>query len=154
MTGKQHARLLGLFFWLFTAFNLLIVAVIAVLYISIFGFVFTQAPQRAGDPDPAVIMTILIAVFAFVLIFTVMFSIPKMVAGYGLRNEKTWARVWSIVACVMAVMSFPLGTALGVYGLIFLLGDEGKRYFESIEYGRLTSENPSLSTAPPPDSWR
>jgi len=154
MTGKQHARLLGILFWVFTALNVVLVGAIAILYISIFGFVFSQVPQKAGDPDPAVIMSILIAVFVFVLIFTVLFSVPKMVAGYGLRNEKPWARTWAIVACVMAVMSFPLGTALGVYGLIFLLGDQGKAYFESVEYGSLLAGNMTGVTPPAANSWQ
>jgi hypothetical protein len=154
MTGQQHAKLLGLFFWLFTAFNIVLVVAIAIIYVAIFGFVFSQVPQRPNDPDPAVIMSILIAVFIFVVVFTVLFSIPKIVAGYGLRHGKPWARIWSIIASVMAVMSFPLGTALGVYGLIFLLGDDGKRYFESIEYGRLSMGNAAMTEPPAPNSWR
>lgn len=154
MTGKEQARLLGLFFWLFTGLNLAIVAVIAVIYIALFGFVFTQVPQNPNEPDPAVIMTILIVIFAFVFAFTVLFSVPKIIAGYGLRREKPWARTWSIIACIMAAMSFPIGTAIGVYGLVFLFGDEGRRYFESPEYGRLQAENIRTLTPPQPNSWQ
>ena len=97
-------------------------------------------------------MGILMVVFVFVLAFTILFSIPKVVAGYGLRNEKPWARIWAIIASVMACMSFPFGTAIGVFGLVFLFGEEGKRYFESPDYGRLplmAGINP-----PPPNSWQ
>jgi hypothetical protein len=155
MTGRQQANLLGILFWVFTAFNILIVVAIAVIYIAIFGFVFSQVPQKPGDPDPAIMMTILIAIFAFAVIFSVLFSIPKMVAGYGLRKEKPWARTWAIVASIMAAMSFPIGTAIGVYGLVFLFGDEGKKYFESPEYGRLDpSRQQPTPIAPAPNSWQ
>lgn len=154
MTGKQHAKLLGLLFWLFTALNVLTVVAIAVIYIAIFGLVFSQAPpQRPGEPDPAVIMMILAAVFVFALVMTILFSVPKMIAGYGLRHEKPWAKTWAIVACVMAVMSFPFGTAIGVYGLIFLLGDEGKKYFGDPSYGRQAVGAASPVTPPEPNSW-
>ncbi len=150
MTPKDKARLLGLFFWLYTIFNIVLVAVIAVIYIALFGFIFTQAPHKAGDPPPELIMTILVVVFAFAFLFTILFSIPEVVAGYGLRNEKPWARTWSIVASAMACMSFPFGTAIGIFGLVFLLSEDGKRYFESPSYGRLSGAPNSL----PPNSWQ
>ena len=143
MESRDKARLLGFFFWLFTIFNILIVALIAVIYIAIFGFVFTATPQKAGDPPPELIMTILIAIFVFVFMFTILFSIPKIVAGYGLRNEKSWARTWAIIASVMACMSFPFGTAIGIFGLIFLLGEDGKRYFDSPAYGSFAGRSKS-----------
>lgn len=153
MTGKQHARLLGLLFWLFTAFNVLVVLAIAVIYIAIFGVVFSQVPQKPGEPDPAVIMTILAIAFAFALIVTVLFSVPKMIAGYGLRHEKPWASTWAIVASAMAAMSFPFGTAIGVYGLIFLLGDEGKKSFGDPSYGRSAVGSGPTVQQPEPNSW-
>ncbi len=153
MNTHDKARLLGLFFWLFTAFNIVLVAAIAIIYVAIFGVFFSQQPVRPGDPPPELIMTILIAVFAFAVIFTVLFSIPKIVAGYGLRNNKPWARTWAIVASVMACMSFPFGTAIGVFGLVLLFSDEGKKYFENAAYrGQLAG---SGSLAPPqPNSWQ
>lgn len=154
MNGKDKARLLGLLFWLYTGFNLLIVAVIAVIYLTIFGAVFSQVPHKANEPDPAVIMTILIVVFAFALAFTVLFSVPKMIAGYGLRNEKSWARTWAIVASIMACMSFPFGTAIGVFGLVFIFGDDGKRYFGDPAFGRGQIGAPAQVSAPPPNSWQ
>ena len=153
MNAHDKARLLGLFFWLFTAFNILIVAVIAIIYIAIFGVVFTQVPQKAGEPPPEMIITILVVVFAFALIFTVLFSIPKIVAGYGLRKDKPWARVWAIIASVMACMSLPFGTAIGVFGLVFLFSDEGKKYFDDAAY-RGQVAGGQVVPPPPPNSWQ
>jgi hypothetical protein len=88
---------------------------------------------------------------AFILGLTVLYSIPKAVAGYGLRKGKSWARIWAIVACIMACMSFPLGTAVGVYGLVFIFGDAGKAYFNSPQFGRFPNAN---VPPPPPNSWQ
>jgi hypothetical protein len=149
MTANDKARLLGLFFWLFTALNILIVVALAILYIGIFGFVVSQAPQKANDPPPEMIMGILVVVFFFVLVFTVLFSLPKIVAGYGLRKNKPWARTWAIIASIMACMSFPIGTAVGVFGLVFLFSDEGKHYFDQVSYaGALGPSQPQ------PNSWQ
>ena len=149
MTPNDKARLLGLFFWLFTILNVVIVVGIAVIYIAIFGVVFSQQPQRANDPPPEFIIGILAAVFFFVLVITILFSVPKIVAGYGLRKGKAWARGWAIAASIMSCMSFPLGTAIGVFGLVFLFSDEGKVYFDS-----QTVAGAIGPSAPAPNSWQ
>jgi hypothetical protein len=151
MTGKENARLLGLLFWLLTGFQLFLVAVIGIIYIAIFGIVFSSVPHKANEPPPEIFIPIIIVVVAVIFVMTVLFAIPKIVAGYGLRQEKSWAKVWAIVACVMAVMNVPFGTAVGVYGLIFILGDQGKAYFDNPAYGRVASGG---MAQPPVDSWK
>ena len=154
MTGREQARLLGLFFWIFTGFQLFVVALFCIVYVAIFGMVFTQIPHKPNEPGPEILLPILIVIMAIVFGSLFLFSVPKLIAGYGLRREKSWARVWAIVACCMAVMSIPFGTALGVWGLIFLFGDEGKRYFESPEYGRLDAYSTGGINPPAPNSWQ
>ena len=149
MSANDKARLLGLLFWIFTAFNVFLIVAIAVVYVAFFGIVFSQQPQRAGDPPPELIMGIMAAIFVFVIFFTLLVSIPKIVAGYGLRKNKSWARTWAIVASIMTCMSFPLGTAIGVFGLVFLFSEEGKFYFDQQEYAGLFAP-----PVPAPNSWQ
>ncbi len=153
MNAHDKARLLGLLFWIYTALNIVIVAGIAVIYIGLFGLVFTQVPQKAGDPPPELIMTILVVAFAIAFVFVILFSVPKIIAGYGLRTEKPWAWIWAVIASIMACMSFPFGTAIGVFGLIFLFSDEGKRYFNDPAY-RAELAGTANVAAPPPNSWQ
>ena len=151
MTGRDQARLLGLFFWLLTGFQLLVIGLIGLLYIFIFGAVFATVSVNPGDPPPELVLTIVIAFVAILFVMTLLFAIPKLIAGYGLRHEKSWARIWTIVACCMAVMSFPFGTAVGIFGLVFMFGDTGRLYFENLDRGRIGAV-PAL--APPPNSWQ
>src|SRR5258708_40001362 len=125
MTGKEQANLLGLFFWIFTGFQVFGIAIVTLIMIVYFGVIMTVIPHKVDDPTPVLLWFGFIVVLAIILASFLLFTIPKIVAGYGLRKEKSWARIWAIVACCMAVLSFPLGTALGVWGLIFLFGDEG-----------------------------
>lgn len=154
MTAKEQARLLGLFLWIYAGFNIVLVGVIAFVYIVVFGVLTTQMPHRAGDPPPEFMLPFLIVIFAIALVVVVLVSIPKIVAGYGLRNEKPWARIWAIIASIMAAMSFPIGTALGVFGLVFLFGDEGRRYFESPEFGHVPLIKDPAISPPEPNSWQ
>lgn len=151
MTGRDQAKLLGLLFWLLTGFQVLMIVLIGAFYVVFFGAFFAANANDKHAPPPEFMIGIVVFVMAILILSTVAFAVPKVVAGYGLRNEKSWARVWTIVACCMAVMSFPLGTAVGVYGLVFLFGDAGKAYFESPEYGRLGQKMPA---APSPNSWQ
>ena len=153
MTSEEKSKLLGLFFWLFTAFNVLILGVMAVFFSVFFGAILANAPRKANDPPPEFFMAFFGVIFVIVLIMTVLFSVPKVVAGYGLRNHKPWARTWAVVASVMCCLSFPIGTAIGVFGLVFLFSDEGKQYFDDMAYGRLSPAG-RASIGSPPNNWQ
>jgi hypothetical protein len=151
MTPKEHAKLLGLLMWIFAGLQIGIVVLLGVFYAVIIGFVSTMIanqPRRPGDPPPEAIMGIVVVVMIFALVTALAFCIPKVVAAYGLRRGKSWAKLWTIIACVLAVMSFPLGTAVGVYGLWFVFGEAGKAYFEGPDF------NPLGVSAPPPNNWQ
>ena len=91
---------------------------------------------------------VFIAVIAFVLLFTAIFFLPQLLGGYKLYKERPNARIWGIVGSIFACISFPLGTAAGVYGMWFLFGDEGKRFY-------LGGSQPELHALPPtPGSWQ
>ena len=159
MNAHDKARLLGLFFWLFTALNILAVGIFSIIFFVYFGViaaVLAQGPHKANDPPPEVLMGIVVVVFvvvfAMAILMTVVFSVPKVIAGIGLRKNKPWARTWAITASVICCLSFPIGTAIGIFGLIFLFSDDGKRYFEDAAY---RSQLASGSYAPPPpNSWQ
>ena len=161
MTGKEQARLLGLLFWLLTGFQIFVAILLCVVY-AVLGTVMIGLPRDPKGPPPEFLATIFIVVAAFIFIVTVLFAIPKIIAGYGLRKEKSWAKTWAIIASVMAVMNVPFGTAVGVYGLIFLLGDAGKAYFDGPKYGSLSPgfdtgipfDGQSSVHAPDPAGWR
>lgn len=51
------------------------------------------------------------------LIMIAVLSIPGLLAGIGLLKEKEWARILTLIVSVFQLLSFPLGTALGVYSI-------------------------------------
>jgi hypothetical protein len=50
-------------------------------------------------------------------------------AGVGLLQYRDWGRVLAIIMCAVMLMKFPLGTAIGVYGLWVLLSERGREHF-------------------------
>lgn len=148
MTGKEHAKLLGLLLLIYEGFQIFSLIIAGLVMVGMSGFMFfefSKMPQRPGEPPPEVFIGIMGAVFIFIIIISVLLMIPAFVAGYGLRKGKSWAKVWTIIACSLATLSFPLGTALGVYGLWFILGDEGKAYFDN--------PNGKFNPPPPSNNW-
>jgi hypothetical protein len=66
--------------------------------------------------------------FAFVSWFTAV-AIPFLVAASGLLRFKRWARPVAIGLSALSVPIFPIGTAVGVYGLWALCSPEAKAAF-------------------------
>ena len=52
-----------------------------------------------------------------------------MIAGVGLLYFKAWARIVGIVLSAIALLGFPWGTILGVYGLWVLFNKQTEQLF-------------------------
>ncbi len=64
--------------------------------------------------------------------FVLVMSILGIIAGWGLLERKPWARALAIVFGCLALFSFPLGTALGIYTLwVLASSDSGRQYHEA-----------------------
>ena len=63
----------------------------------------------------------------------VLFSIPGLIAGYGLIKKHSWARPFAIVMAALNLVTFPLGTIIGVYSFWVLFTDDARRLFVSGE---------------------
>jgi len=52
------------------------------------------------------------------------------IAGWGLLQREEWARVMALVIGFVALLSVPIGTALGIYTLWVLLPSQSDREYE------------------------
>jgi uncharacterized membrane protein (DUF2068 family) len=108
---KTHLEIVGLIDVvvgvLFTA-----LAVLVSLGVLVFAPAFNGAPPwRAADAGVVVATVVFISAVFLVL------GMPSLIAGIGLRKHKTWARTLAIIVATLALASFPLGTAAGLYTL-------------------------------------
>jgi hypothetical protein len=113
---RDHLKILG---WLYAAsggVTLLVAAVIGTLL----GAVGVASAAAA------------VGIVGFVVALIVgVIALPSLICGWGLLNYKPWARTLGIVLSVLQLPSFPVGTALGAYGLWVLLNDESRRMLEA-----------------------
>ena len=81
---------------------------------------------RFHGPFPPMWMAGLWPMIAFATVFA---AAVALVAGYGLLNRRPWGRIVAIIAGILALIKFPLGTALGIYTLWVLApGASGLEY--------------------------
>lgn len=149
MTFQEHNKFLAILFFVYGTLNTL--SVIAVcLFLFIFSSSIPQIIPQVSDPqmriEPEFFARFFALIIAFVFIFQLIFTAPAFVAGYALLKRKRWARTAGIIGAVLAAMSFPIGTAICVYALWFLLGDGGKALY-------LGSDAAGANQVPPRD-WR
>lgn len=118
MTAKEKNKLAGIFLLVHGGF-------LGVIYLLMMGFF---ALILNADPNAPT------GLFAFMTIFMAIISIvfvaPQIIGGWKMLKEHSDARNWGIAAAIIACMNAPLGTAAGVFALIFLFGDEGRQFYE------------------------
>lgn len=118
ITMRDHVRILA---WCFIAYSSIIVLVgMAIGAVVLFGGAIS------GDQEAIFITG---AVGAGIAFFLIILSLPGMLAGIGLLRMQPWGRIVAIVVGVLHILSFPFGTALGVYTLWVLLNAETEGLF-------------------------
>ena len=115
---KTHTTILG---WLSIADGILtlLIGALAFMFLTGIGFV-------SGDPEALPILA-LIGTTTGMFMFAV--ALPSLLAGFGLLRKKNWGRILAIIVSFFNLLWFPIGTALGIYGLWVLLRKEATEYF-------------------------
>jgi asparagine N-glycosylation enzyme membrane subunit Stt3 len=90
-------------------------------------------------------LVLAVVVGAIMLLFAAFY----LVGGYKMLKEQRSGRVFGMIGSILSLFSFPLGTALGIYGLWFLLGDLGRGLYDGI-----AGQGMRYSPPPPPNSWQ
>lgn len=65
-------------------------------------------------------------------VFMVVFGAAYLLLAWGLLERQPWARMLGIVLAFLALLRFPLGTALGIYTLWVLLPENSQREYDAL----------------------
>lgn len=68
-------------------------------------------------------------------IFLALFGVLHLVLAWGLFERQPWARILGLVIGFLALIRFPLGTALGIYTLWVLLPESSGREYDQMVAG-------------------
>jgi hypothetical protein len=100
-----------------------------ILVMVIFGGLAGLVSIAAHSGDALIAVPILGGIGAFIFVLLLALSLPGIVAGFGLIELRPWARMLTIILSALELMSVPLGTALGIYGLWVLLSPSAEQLF-------------------------
>jgi hypothetical protein len=121
---ETHVKVLGVLHIILGALGIFC----ALILMIILGGAAT-AVVAEGDPDAALAIPILGIVGAGTAAFLVLASVPGIAAGWGLIKFRPWGRILALVLSILALVLFPFGTLVGIYGLWVLLNKDAERLF-------------------------
>ncbi|MFN6964778.1 MAG: hypothetical protein ACK4S4_13565 [Pyrinomonadaceae bacterium] len=144
MTANDHNNLLGIFFLIKAGLAALVGVFMMLIYagvgVAMLGMGTRDEDQIVGGVMFVVGLLVGLCVLALAAFF--------FFTGVKLRRRAAIGRTLGIVASILALLNFPLGTALGIYGLWFLLGDLGRSLYDG------GGQGPGFQAPPPPSSWQ
>ncbi len=123
---RDHVRILAILNIVMGSIGLLI----GIGLLFMFGGIGALAGlTNSGDPDAALAFPIMGAIGGLIFGVLLIFSAPQIIGGIGLLKGQPWARILMIVVSALGLLSIPIGTAMGIYGLWVLLNEETVRLF-------------------------
>jgi hypothetical protein len=120
---EQHVKILGTLHIVFGSLGILLALAMLAVFGGIAGLI--------GDSDYSGGGHILGGIGAIIFFVLLALSLPGLVAGVGLLQFRSWARILTIVISVLDLIHVPFGTALGIYGLWVLLSQDSERLFRT-----------------------
>jgi hypothetical protein len=119
---EGHRRILGIIFIVLNALTLLGVLAFGALAAGM-GMMGMQH-LRADERDMMMVITLGVGGCVSLI------ALPGLITGIGLLKRKAWARALALVLGILAILNFPLGTALGIYAIWFYTQSGSDQVFE------------------------
>ncbi len=129
---QRHLQTLGILWCVFGAYRVLS-GLIGLFVMRVMTF------RNFGDPGwgwgwgghfhGAPWMAFLFPIIAVVSVVTAFLA---FLVGFGLLRRQSWGRMLGIVVAILALLKFPVGTALGIYTLWVLVPAESAMEYEAI----------------------
>ena len=111
---NQHKKVLGTIYIITASLSILLMLGVNMFLSTLFEFII----DKANEEDAATVLS-LVSTFVRIITFsiTLFVSIPSIIAGIGLLNQQRWALIMALILGCLKLLSFPIGTAIGVYSI-------------------------------------
>lgn len=130
MKAEQHSKIIGILFLVHGAMWALVIALIAVLHYVIMVIMFFNPPTGVEWDAFGLVIAFVLPIFLFGILSIASFVFPLR-AGWKMLKMRPSSRVWALVASILSLWQFPVGTIIGIYCLWFLFSEDGKRFYVS-----------------------
>ena len=119
---EAHKRILGILFTVSGILQILFLLAMSVFVSTLFPMIF----EHADVDDQWVLVWIVPFISTIVTIIILLISIPSIIGGVAVLNNKKWGLTLVLILGCFKLFSFPIGTALGVY-TIWVYTEDHKR---------------------------
>jgi hypothetical protein len=111
---EQHKKVLGIIYIVTASLSILLMLTVNMFLSTLFEFIIGKAQEE----DAAFVLE-MVSTFVTIITWTVtlLISIPSIIAGVGLLNKQRWALTLALILGCLKLLSFPIGTAIGVYSI-------------------------------------
>ena len=123
---QTHIRVLAVLQIVYASIGLLV----SLLLLMLFGGAAAIVGFAAPPSDSIIAIPIIAIVATLAAGFFLVLSLPRLIAGIGLLYQRSWARTLTIVVSAIGLLDFPVGTALGIYGLWVMSTAESAALFD------------------------
>ena len=145
MTARDHNKLLSIFYFVMAGLQILGGVFVALVY----GVIGGAALSTARRDDEQIMGGIFLGLAVVVGVVMLAIGGFTLLTGFKVLRERPIGRTLGIILSILVLLSFPLGTALGIYGLWFFFGDVGKNFYAGLGRGPYAPPPP-----PAPNSWQ
>jgi hypothetical protein len=134
MTALEHNKFIAIGFGIFAAIFGFTFLLLMLVSLGVFVGLGISFANQTGDLNQAGFGA-LGGVFAvvFYLVLGLIFVLPLAIASRKMLKRRRGARVWAIIAALMAISIVPFGTLLAIYALWFCFSADRKDlYLDSV----------------------
>ena len=127
MNLDSHKKTLGilhLVYGIFTALVFLFIGSLASIFIPFIEEAIIAEEGPGAEKYIDLITGVIQTAFLLLLIFS---AIPSIIGGIGLVSKKSWGLVIAMIAGCISLLSFPFGTALGVYSIYVFVNNNKQK---------------------------
>lgn len=125
---EQHVKILGVLYIVLGTLGVIAALICLVIFGGAAGIVGIVAQQ---EPDARIAVPILGAFAVGLFLFLLVLSVPGVIAGVGLLQLRSWARIVTVILSALNLMNIPIGTLVGAYGLWVMLSTETEKLFST-----------------------
>lgn len=124
---REHVRLLGILWMAYSSLHVVAGAVLLIVAQTTFG---GMVHFHDGPPHEVTVwLRPLISFFGWLILAK---AAAGFFAGWGLLQREEWARTFALVLGFVALLSIPIGTALGIYTLWVLLPSQSDDEYKTL----------------------
>jgi hypothetical protein len=130
---SEHYQMVGILEIVYSSFFVIAGIAMVVMLKTFLPFIFAHAHN--GPPPPAFVLEFMVPMLTVIGWLVFAKGIVGIVAGIGLLNRAPWARTLTLIIAFLSLLSFPFGTAFGIYAIWVLLSGGAQREYEQLALG-------------------